>query len=253
MGVRFGKTPTREQILSHYRAVVGALDAEIGADPRWKEEAPEDFLHAFRPDGAKLPPLFEGLPNAGGVLDRLQTVFAHSGPETGHMYFMVSRPAPLTDAELVATVRTWASTVAGLIDAASLVDEADTGTVHALVNAKLAVEIVDGPPGEGSDHPLLAWIHEAMLWYSDQVEYPAFADLLIEPLYMIACRYALVHWILRPSLGPVDDDLFAPRAKLWLAGVEFAFVDEGKNLHIQAWRTVSGKPVAKAKAKPRKR
>jgi hypothetical protein len=110
--------------------------------------------------------------------------------------------------------------------------------IHRMVS-KPPVEIIKVPPGDGSSHPLLGLIYEAMIHYRDGVEYSELGELLIEPLYMIACRYDLVHWILRPSLGKVadEDDLFAPAAELWLAGVSFAYVGEGADLRIQAWRT----------------
>jgi len=252
---RIRKRLTRKQIISQLRRVIEPLDREIAADPHWRVhgDAPGDFLYALRPSGAKLPALFAGIPEAAGVLERLQTVFAHAGPETGHMYFMVSRPARLTDAALTKKLHTWASTVAGMIDVANLVDAADVPMIHRLVS-KPPVEIVAGPPGEGSSHPLLALIHEAIVDYKDNVDYPPVAEILMEALYTIACRYDLAHWILRPSLGKVAsdaDDLFAPVAALWLAGVEFAYIGEGADLRIHAWRTVSGKPAAPRSARPR--
>jgi hypothetical protein len=245
--------PTRAQMLEQFRRVTAELDPEIGADARWADEPVDYFLHAFRPDGAKLPQLFHGIPRSAGVLGRLGRVFAHAGPETGHMYFVVSRPATFLDDHAVKMIHAWVSTAASMIDVAGLFDETDTPLLHRMVS-KPPVEWVAGPPGDGSSHPLLGLIHEAMLHYRDGVEYSDFAELMIEPLYAIACRYDLVHYILRPSLGDVKpaDDLFAPAADLWLGGIEYAFVGEGADLRIQAWRTIGGVPVPIAKrAAPR--
>lgn len=88
----------RTTLIQKWQHLVSQIDPDTGEATLWQERPPDHFLHAFRPDGVGLADLFKGMPRMLPVLRRLQTVFRHAGAETGHLYFVVSKPKSLSDA-----------------------------------------------------------------------------------------------------------------------------------------------------------
>ena len=224
---------TEAEILEQWRAVTASIAPDLGDPARWEDEPIDHFLHAFRPDGERLPALFAGL-GIDDVLARLRVVFEVAGPETGHLYVVVSRPRPMTDAQVRRTARRWATCMAELLAATDLADD----STARLADRALPIEIVAGPAPPGR-HPIDELLHEAQLEYSDGNDYALPALMLEEPFYMLACRYDLVRWLQHPAAADAGPDLFAPAAELWAAGVELELTGADDDLAIRAWRRVT--------------
>jgi hypothetical protein len=225
---------TEQQILGRWRAIAVDLEPATGDTRYWKDEAHPYFLHAFRPDGARLPELFAGLPNTEEVLRRLQVVFHRAGPETGHACFIVSRPRPLTDDEVRREVRSW------LRNASQLLRELDDFVDGSLAsfddeNLPLTIRTGDAPSQSPRIPPVVTAIHEAVCGFGATLPPHPIRRLLKEPLYGLACSYELAYWVLSP-LSEGGRDPLAPAAMLWEAGITLRFEGDETNGRITAWR-----------------
>lgn len=228
---------TEQQILEGWRAIAADLDPAVSAGS-WKDEPHPYFLHAFRPDGARLPERFTGLPNTDEILRRLQIVFDRAGPDTGHMYFIVSRPRKLTDDEVRREVRSWLRNASQLVR--ELDDEVDDGSLAFLENEDLALTIQtgDAPRPSPVAHPVVTSIYESVCVFGGSLLRQPIRHLLKEPLYMLACSYELAYWVLSPQSADGRDPL-APAAALWEAGIALQFEGDEKSGSVTAWRRPS--------------
>jgi hypothetical protein len=69
-----GPSPEQKAILERWRTVIAQRDPTIAAQFTDNEPAGH-MLHVFRPDGAGLEALFDGMPRGDEVLARLRQLF----------------------------------------------------------------------------------------------------------------------------------------------------------------------------------
>ncbi len=210
------------ELLQRWRRTSSRLDPSLD-DETWGPLPPDRFLHAFRPDGARLPDLFAGLPTMVPVLERLQQLFEWGGAAKGP-YLEVERPRRISDAELTQAVRGW------LNAAGALTDELALSVGHPvrsfLRDPLLRVELLEGPPPDGN-HPVRAALHATVTELGHSMTLPLGGELLLEPLYLLTGSHELSYWALSPLAPETHDDPLAPAVILWEAGVSLRFEGDG--------------------------
>lgn len=219
----------REEILAKWRAVVTAIDPDMLSD--FSDEGPPDHLfHLFRPDGAGVEALFEGMEERDAVTARLKKVYQAAGDDRdGAMYFVVRDPPRAASEQIIA----WTNQhLSRLKRVESELFELDGPSE---IEAIEGVDVVSGGAAPRRDpsraHPLETALYEAATELGMAMGGSEWARLLDEPLYKIACDYRLAHWILWPHIGgdfPVEDP-FAAWFELWRHGAVIHFHDEERD------------------------
>jgi hypothetical protein len=233
------------EVLERWKQIVGEIAPRTAAQHTWTNEPPEVMFHFFRPDGVRVDELFRDLDVGGGITERLMKIFEVSGPETGHMYFIPSKPIPLSDETVAVLAQEYIRNVAALANADA--DNKGDEEISALAKG-LPVDIRVGPrPDRSPDdvHPLESLVYEIVTDYGGEpFSGQQLAYLLGEPLYYIACSYQLRYWVLWP-LADNDAkviDPFEPYFKLWAAGVDLSFDDDDSGEpHLVAYRNPTPK------------
>jgi hypothetical protein len=195
----------------------------------WKAssaEVPPDLFHAFRPSGAGLEEIFDGVARGTEILGRLKEVFRVGGRNPEDWYFLVRDPAPASRDRIVELVR---KDLAGTIRMARVLGQDD---LVELGDGAVEVDVTESPPPDRAPtvfHPLELALHEiagdfvAGLEPEDPV-----AHLLREPLYQMACTYDLVRHVLWPlyrGATPIREP-FEAAFELWTFGAKVWFDDE---------------------------
>ncbi|MFT3839740.1 MAG: hypothetical protein QM723_22330 [Myxococcaceae bacterium] len=210
------------ELLQRWRRISVRLDPTLDSEP-WDRVPPDRFLRAFRPDGARLPDLFAGLPSMMPVLERVQQLFEWGGAGSG-TYLHVSRPRALSDAELTQTVRRWINGVGALAE--------DLGITvghqvrNFLADTSMRVDLLDGV-GPANNHPARAALNETVTELGHSMTLPPEGDLLVEPLYALTGSHPLAYWALSLVARETHDDPLAPALRLWQAGVTLRFEGDG--------------------------
>jgi hypothetical protein len=213
-----------DSLLERWRTIVAARDPEAAMN--WDDEPQDFFLHAFRPDGEGLEPLFEDMPGGAEVLARLLRVFAVAGDVSrGQAYFIpVGTPTSTASA-----LHGWATEYLRKLDQIARHMDARGPQALALIEGSLQVEIVVGPPPETDrvrPHEMISFTGELVTEFGRSLPRPSrHGDYLLDPLYYLACDYELAYYVLWPHLAadaPVEDP-FAPYFELWRHGAAINF------------------------------
>jgi hypothetical protein len=194
-------------------------DADGGLDDedRWF-----GIFQGFRPDGAGVRKFFADSPDADDLVARIQLVCkaAHHDEWARDAYFVVRRPTPATDEELIAFGRELLGelrTLAPILGQRDLIE--GLGRID-------RVEVV--PPGacdrSCDDH---LTIHESLgdsLGARRNRRHPA--SKYREGYYSVACDYWLGWFLQWPAYRHLTErDTFRPYFELWARGAEIAFQD----------------------------
>jgi hypothetical protein len=210
------------ELLQRWRRITVRLEPSLD-NQTWSPLPPDRFLHAFRPDGARLPDLFAGLPAMVPVLERLQQLFEWGGAANG-LYLHVDRPRPMSDAEVTQAVRAW------LNGAGALTGDLAMTVGHQVRNflsdPLLRVELSDAHAPEVS-HPVRSALAATVNELGLSMTLPPVGEVLVEPLYKLARSHELAYWVLSPLARETHDDPLAPAVALWEAGVTLRFEGDG--------------------------
>lgn len=211
-----------KELLQRWRRIATRLDPALDS-ASWSPVPPDRFLHAFRPDGARLPDLFVGQPKLSPVLERLQHLFEWGG--AGDSFFLeVKRQRTVSDAELTRAVRRWLNQVGALTS--DLAVTLGHPVRSFLQDTSMRVELRDGPAPDGN-HPVRSAVHETVTELGNSMALPAVGDLLVEPLFRLTGSHELAYWVLSPVAPETHDDPLAPALALWVAGVTLRFEGDG--------------------------
>jgi hypothetical protein len=217
-------------MFAHWQSLSGDDDP----DTPWEEE--EDltmFFQGFRPDGAGLEAVFEGVAHADELLPRLREVYevtAEGGEDDA--YFIVRKPRPLAAsraAELCREHLEKTAQMAGELAAARKHEAADE--LRELLASLPVVEVKageePGPPDNESPEGLIYevsgdFVHH-LRW--DKTPLESHAHLLDEALYSLASDYNLARHILWPLYRHLTSitEPFAAYFELWKHGADYRF------------------------------
>ncbi|KAB2893925.1 MAG: SMI1/KNR4 family protein, partial [Kofleriaceae bacterium] len=234
-----------DALLERWREIVSAKDPE--AAKNWDDEPSGFFLHAFRPDGEGLEPLFDGMPGGVEVLARLQQVFAVAGDDSGgQAYFIPVAPPAATASALHA----WATAYLRKLAQIARHLGARGGEAIALTEDALAIEVVVGPAPDVdrvNPPPMTSFVYELVTEFGGSLPRPsAHGEYLRDPLYYLACDYELTFYVLWPHIAaksPIADP-FAPYFELWRHGASLDFGGPAGRVHVSVPRLAGDAPAA---------
>lgn len=209
-------------------------------DTAWTADDAIGFFQAFRPDGAGLEGLFEGVPHGEELLGRLNRVFSASGygnrPDgMRDAYFIVRRPASLSPEAVEQAGREW------LTNLAELDTRIGSGALRELLEPHPQIRVLVGKPPKHPRDPaersrLLTEISEFSERFVSPLQPPEDAALgLRQAYYFIACdAYLRDHllWPLYRQVAGMPDPL-EPYFLLWEHGIKFRiFNDQEVDFYI---------------------
>lgn len=199
--------------------------AGVMSDDAWTRENMAGFFQNFRPDEQQLGPLFEDLPAGAEVFKRLQQVYratacTFTGRQGADLYFIVRRPEPTTNDQLMrfatAQLSNWRN-MAAAINEHELVD---------LLTPIPLITIRDGSPTAPNPHDtesLDAYIYDVQTdWHAQLAPLCPHASWMRDAFYYLACDYYLARFITWPWYMHSSslNDPYEPYFYLWLHGAE---------------------------------
>jgi hypothetical protein len=207
--------------LRRWKALVGDTSSES-----WDTENMAGFFQNFRPDGAGLRDVFEGVEAADEILPRLLEVYRATaigwqGDGWCDGYFVVRNPPPLADSGAANLVRLHLERVAAMAGAVG------HGELTAIAGGDLHYEVVGSEaPGDPDRDGRDTLIYEAIGDFIGSLA-PRKSDALLmkEGLYTIACDANIQYHILWPLYRHASgiEEPFRPYFNLWKHGVSFRF------------------------------
>ncbi len=180
-------------------------------------------FQGYRPNGDGVEEVFAGLPDATEYATRIRSVCraAHHDGWERDAYFVVGRPQPATDVELVAFGQEILSGLRLVAILATLSGRRDLHEYLSRVN-HVAVVPAAACDRKNDDHTR---VHEALgdiLTGFHDYEHPAVR--LREGFYSVACDYWLAWFLQWPYFhGWIPRDVFRPFFELWARGCLVAF------------------------------
>ncbi len=241
----------KDPLLERWAAIVAQRDRGSAKD--WGDQPPPHFLHAFRPDGAGLDALFDGMPHGADVLARLRRVFEIAGdPGRGHAYFIVLDAPAATCRDLEALARRHLESLAAIAEALDW----PGAEARAFSDRDLELEIVVGapPPDDPArPHAMATAAYELITEYGGSFAAPSrHGEYLLDPLYYLACDYALAYYVLWPHLRTRTalDDPFAPWFELWRHGATLGFDGAPGTVRVYVPRTSDAPPTRPRATRP---
>lgn len=194
----------------------------------WTEDDLVGFFQRFRPDGAGIEAVFDGVEAGDEIVPRLQEVYRATGEGWQHGdivdgYFVVRNPPPLTANRAIALLREHLDNLAAISRAIGC-DELTT-----LLDSPV-LEVVEGDAPEPGDFDGPATlVYDATCRFMESlVPTPSAAFLMGEAFWTIACDPYLTHHLLWPlyrDATPVVEP-FRPYFDLWIHGASIHFADE---------------------------
>jgi cell wall assembly regulator SMI1 len=222
----------RTSLVARWKQIVIARHPAQAA--HWGDDPFSHFLHDFRPDGAGLEPLFEGMPQGEAVLRRLRQVLAAGTEGQGDAYVVARKPPLGTAADIEALAREHLSKIADMCRALGPegFGHHTPRDLHALLDPDRRVQVLVqpfAPTGErGANAPgIQSLLYEIVTEFGSSAAQSLHADLLADPLYHLACSYELAYYILWPHLAEERNVLapFDAYFELWRHGASLCFED----------------------------
>ena len=196
------------------------------------KESLAGFFQAFRPQGSGLSKVFEGVVGGEEILKRLIAIYraTESGWEKRDAYFVVRKPAPLSEKTAIQLVNLH------LDNFAEIARQIDNGELLQLLCPRPNIEIHQGttpwPPSDDDPEVLL---YEAQGEFIQSLKpLKSSASILSDAVYHIANDYLIrdyVLWPLYESSCPIVEP-FGPYFELWKHGAGFRFSQDHINVFV---------------------
>lgn len=191
-------------------------------------------FQGYRPDGDGVEEVFAGLPDAPDYADRVRSVCRATYHDAWERdaYFVVRRPQPASDEELVAFGRELLSGLQLIAETAAASGRRDLKDYLSRVIRIAVVSAAECDRGN-DDHTR---VHEAVgdfLGVLADHENPAVK--LGEGFYSVACEYWLAWYLQWPYFREwFPRDVFRPYFELWARGCEVVFQGDVLNIARQS-------------------
>jgi hypothetical protein len=190
---------------------------------RWTRDHMAGFFQIFRPDGTRLEPLFNDIPDGLDVYQRLRQVYIATagGSDRGQeadAYFVVRNPRPATDSELrgyaLSQLSNWRQ-MAEAINQSELVDLL-TPIPHVAVSHGIPPE-----PDPNDTESLDVFIYDVQTdWHAQLMPQCPHTSWMREAFYYIDCDYYLARYVTWPwyKTSSSITEPYEPHFRLWSHG-----------------------------------
>ena len=220
---------TPEKLIQRCHDLIGSSSEDIDQS---NADSLIGFFQSFRPDGSGLHGLFDGIPFASELQNRLDNVFIVAGDDRRPQgdrdaYFVIRKPAPLDPALAGDLARQWVNGVRQFAEALGVAD------IVNVLQPEPKVRVLEGippkhPKNESEKSNLLKAIQQQATQLVEQVDAGPLPPALRPAYYFIACDAMLRDYLMWPfyAEGTGLKDPLAPYFELWRHGVKYRIFGE---------------------------